>query len=161
MPVALRTEQLHLHEYERDDVEAVLALTAARIGYQPERSLVEARVERRIGEAQRFGLRMYAIRTGRDATAVGYCGVFVGFAGSDEPEIGYELHPSLRGRGLATEAARAVVNAAFTTGRTCLWATTRPDNPASLRILEKLAFVEHHRENDADGPRIFLALSRR
>jgi ribosomal-protein-alanine N-acetyltransferase len=48
--------------------------------------------------------------------------------------------------GLATEAARAVVRYAFTDGRlTSLTSANFNDNPASARILSKLAFAANGR----------------
>jgi RimJ/RimL family protein N-acetyltransferase len=44
------------------------------------------------------------------------------------------------GNGYATEAARAMVEAAAGTGRSRLWATVRDWNDASFRVLEKLDF---------------------
>jgi hypothetical protein len=48
---------------------------------------------------------------------IGYCGLLTGRCSFDEPEIGYELLRRAHGHGYATEAARAVMNAAFATGR--------------------------------------------
>lgn len=71
---------------------------------------------------------------------LGYCGLTVGQATYDEPEIAYELAQRTHGHGYATEAARAVVEAAARTGRNRLWATVRVWNTASFRVLEKLGF---------------------
>lgn len=57
--------------------------------------------------------------------------------------VGYELHPSAWGRGLMTEALRAVVTCAH--GRFALHqldAWTLPDNTASARVLAKAGFRE-------------------
>ena len=63
------------------------------------------------------------------------------------PEIGYILHPDMWGRGLAFECLSALVERAF---RRCdcerLLADVDPRNTASLRLLEKLGFVETRRE---------------
>ena len=56
-------------------------------------------------------------------------------------EVGYELHPEFRGRGLMTEALRAVVavgHQAFGLNRIEAW--TLPGNGASDRVLEKAGF---------------------
>ncbi|WP_254205569.1 GNAT family N-acetyltransferase [Nocardia alni] len=71
---------------------------------------------------------------------IGYCGLVVGQASYDEPEIAFELAQRAHGRGYATEAGRAVVEAAASTGRRRLWATVREWNTASFRVLEKLGF---------------------
>jgi [ribosomal protein S5]-alanine N-acetyltransferase len=56
-------------------------------------------------------------------------------------EVGYELHPEFWGRGLMTEALRAVVSCghrAFGLNRIEAW--TLPGNGASDRVLEKVGF---------------------
>jgi RimJ/RimL family protein N-acetyltransferase len=72
---------------------------------------------------------------------VGYCGLIAREATTDEPEIAYELLRGSHGCGYATEAARAVRDAAAATGRSRLWAGVRVWNAASLRVLDKIGFV--------------------
>jgi len=75
---------------------------------------------------------------------IGYCGLIVGSASVDEPEIAYELLQRAHGCGYATEAARAVLEATIATGRTRLWSTVRAWNAPSFRVLEKLGFDRDH-----------------
>jgi len=70
----------------------------------------------------------------------GYCGLVVGRATVDEPEIAFELLRRHQGHGYATEAARAVVGEAAATGRGRIWASVRRWNDASFRVLDKLGF---------------------
>ena len=86
------------------------------------------------------GLGLLPIERRDTGEFVGYCGLTVGQASYDEPEIAYELARRAHGHGYATEAARAVVEAAARTGRRRLWATVREWNGASFRVLEKLGF---------------------
>jgi [ribosomal protein S5]-alanine N-acetyltransferase len=61
-------------------------------------------------------------------------------------ELGFWLGQPYWGEGFATEAARAVVSYAFTHGRlTSLTSANFIDNPASARILSKLAFAANGR----------------
>ena len=61
-------------------------------------------------------------------------------------ELGFWLGQPYWGEGLATEAARAVVRYAFTDGGlTSLTSANFIDNPASARILSKLAFAANGR----------------
>jgi RimJ/RimL family protein N-acetyltransferase len=55
-----------------------------------------------------------------------------------EIEIGWHLHPDSWGRGLATEAARALLVRGFGLGLAEIWAVTHPDNHRSVRVCEKL-----------------------
>ncbi len=57
------------------------------------------------------------------------------------PELGYWLGVSFWGQGYATEAARAVIDHAFTEfGHEELQSGARISNPASRRVLEKCGF---------------------
>jgi RimJ/RimL family protein N-acetyltransferase len=49
------------------------------------------------------------------------CGLIIGRSTLEEPEIAYELFQRAHGRGYATAAAGAVLDAAAATGRKKLW----------------------------------------
>ena len=77
--------------------------------------------------------------TMRDGTLVGSCGLTL----HDDtiPEIGYWLGVKFWSQGFGTEAARAVIDFAFTEREhDALQASARVTNPASRRILEKCGF---------------------
>jgi RimJ/RimL family protein N-acetyltransferase len=74
----------------------------------------------------------------------------------DEPELAYELLRRAHGHGYATEAARAVVEAAFATGRRRLWATVRAWNAPSFRVLDKLGFRRDHSITDEHGDLVYM-----
>lgn len=67
-----------------------------------------------------------------------------------QAEIGYSFHPDFQGRGLATEAVTGLLNYGF---RDCglhrIYATTDPENEASIRLLKRARFTQeaHFREN--------------
>ncbi|SDU86032.1 GNAT family N-acetyltransferase [Jiangella alkaliphila] len=86
------------------------------------------------------GIGFRTIRRRSDGEPLGYTGLLIGRASLDEPELAYELLRRHHGQGYATEAARAVVDAAAATGRTRLWSTVGPWNTPSFRVLEKLGF---------------------
>jgi len=54
---------------------------------------------------------------GCDGDLIGYCGLIVGRATWEEPEIAFELFRRVHGSGYATEAGEAVVAAAIQSGR--------------------------------------------
>lgn len=70
----------------------------------------------------------------------------VGAAGYKGPpsdgvvEIGYTIVPSWQRRGLATEASRALVEAAWQRGATVILAHTLPQLEPSIGVLRKLGF---------------------
>lgn len=74
-------------------------------------------------------------------------GVVIGDVGflrteGDGVEIGWHLHPSARGRGDATEAARACLDHGFATlGFDRVSAYVETANTASLRVIEKLGMI--------------------
>jgi RimJ/RimL family protein N-acetyltransferase len=112
--------------------------------------------EQRI-EATSSGIGLLTIRRRVDEEPMGYCGLIVGRCSLDEPEIAYELLKRFHGYGYATEAAHAVMNAAFTTGRNRIWSTVGAWNEPSLRVLDKLGFHRHHETIDDRGrPLIYL-----
>jgi [ribosomal protein S5]-alanine N-acetyltransferase len=78
-----------------------------------------------------------------DGEAVGGIGVHpLGDVYCRTAEIGYWLAESCRGRGIATDAVRAIVPAAFARfGIVRLQAGVFSNNPASMRVLEKAGFV--------------------
>jgi ribosomal-protein-alanine N-acetyltransferase len=64
-------------------------------------------------------------------------------------EVGYEIARSAWGRGLATEAAAAVVGYGFSVlGLHRIEAGVLPGNAASVRVLEKLGFLEEGTRRD-------------
>ena len=71
-------------------------------------------------------------------------------------EVGYGLAESARGRGLATEALRAMVGRASALGVATVVAMTAVDNLASQRVLERLGFtrLDIVVEDPDDGPLI-------
>jgi RimJ/RimL family protein N-acetyltransferase len=58
--------------------------------------------------------------------------------GDGEVEIGWQLHPDSWGRGLATEAARAVLGRAFADGLPEVWAVTYLDNDRSAAVCRRI-----------------------
>jgi RimJ/RimL family protein N-acetyltransferase len=103
------------------------------------------------------GIGLFTIRRRDDDEPLGYCGLIVGRCSLDEPEIAYELLKRFHGYGYATEAAHAVMEAAFTTGRSRIWSTVGAWNQPSLRVLDKLGFQRSHETIDDRGrPLIYL-----
>jgi len=69
--------------------------------------------------------------------AVGLCGLVI-LRGAEEGELWYLVKPECWGKGIATAAARQVLEFGFRKlGLHRVWATCLPENPASARVLEK------------------------
>ncbi len=58
-----------------------------------------------------------------------------------EVEIGYGMAPAYQGRGLATQAARALTDEALAQGASRVSAFTAPGNTASWRLLHRIGYV--------------------
>ena len=87
-------------------------------------------------------------RIGGDGLAVGTIGP-LGPPEDGEVEVGYGLVAAARGRGLATEALRALLTETDAAG-VGVRCAVRPDNGASLRVLAGCGFTEL-RGTDGDG----------
>ncbi|MFJ9692166.1 GNAT family N-acetyltransferase [Kitasatospora sp. NPDC101183] len=87
----------------------------------------------------------YAIE--EDGAPVGACSLFHREEGpQDVREIGYWLHPAATGRGLATRAARALVEEAFRLpGVAHVEISHDPANRPSGAVPARLGFAEHDR----------------
>jgi RimJ/RimL family protein N-acetyltransferase len=111
-----------------------------------------------LAETALTGLALLAIED-RDQF-IGHCGLIVGRATWEEPEIAFELFRSRHGRGYATEPGKAVVTVAIRSGRERLWSTARVWNWPSLRVLEKLQFVRARKISPDSERRDLLWLTR-
>jgi ribosomal-protein-alanine N-acetyltransferase len=100
------------------------------------RRFVEAGIEK----ARTRGWVLWPVIHRDDAELIGFCGFGDGFA--PDVEIGWRLRPEYWGRGLATEAARAVMDYGFHTwGFPRLISVAQPANLASIRVMEKLGMT--------------------
>jgi len=106
------------------------------------RSEVAERLAAMIEHAGRFG--MWALELRATGELIGRCGFYPyageGRLGDDaEPELAYLLAREHWGVGLASEAARAALDALFRRhGPTRAIALVRPEHAASRRVLEKV-----------------------
>jgi [ribosomal protein S5]-alanine N-acetyltransferase len=71
------------------------------------------------------------------STLVGLCGLAI-LRGAEEGEMWYLVDPAYWRRGIATDAARRLLRLGFgELGLHRIWASCLPENPASVRVLEK------------------------
>lgn len=100
--------------------------------------------------AQRRGAR-FAVE--REGVAVGMVGLELR---TEVPSVYYAFLPAGRGRGLATEAVRAVARWVLDQGAPEVRASTRLDNVASERVLERAAFRRDGTGAGRDGTVVTL-----
>ena len=146
-PIELATPRLVLRRLRADDVDDALAFLAdADVApYLPQvpqpvtRAAAAAFVARTMADPWD---RLPTFAVERDRRMIGTVTLAI------DPTVpramlGYALARTHRGQGLATEAAAAVVAWAFATlPLTDVWATARPDNLRSRRVLAKLGMTE-------------------
>ncbi|WP_029391165.1 GNAT family N-acetyltransferase [Streptomyces xiaopingdaonensis] len=105
------------------------------------RWLVEAREE-----WERRGHGLFAVELREGGGFLGRCGLHH-WPELDEVEIGWTLHPEARGRGYATEAARAVLDWGFAhLPADRFTAMIQPANTPSIRLAERLGFTVRRSE---------------
>ena len=106
------------------------------------------------------GIGALVLRRRTDGAALGYVALVVGRCSLDEPELAYELLPTFHGQGYATEASRVMVDAAFGTGRSRIWATIGGWNVPSLRVAEKLGFRRDHATVESGREVVWMVIDR-
>jgi RimJ/RimL family protein N-acetyltransferase len=97
------------------------------------------------------GYGMSALVLRETGAVVGFCGL-VHPGDQQTPELKYALRRELWGRGLASEAAKAMIaygEMAF--GMQRILATVAPANAASVRVLEKAGMRRTDTRHNADG----------
>jgi RimJ/RimL family protein N-acetyltransferase len=159
MPLHLETERLRLRPWAEPDAEDLCALLSERGSETRTVEQVRAGIAERLAATAATGLALLPIRRRDEGDFIGYCGLIIGRSTVEEPEIAYELLRRAHGRGYATEAAGAVLDAAIATGRKRLWASVGTWNTASFRVLEKLGFERDHVSADDRGEFVWLTRS--
>jgi RimJ/RimL family protein N-acetyltransferase len=148
MPLPLLTERLRLRPAGVDDLEAWLAISrdAETVWWgEPSSTPDDARtnLEKQIANQARHGFSLWAVELRPEGSVIGATGL-QHLADGDEVEVGYRFLREHRGRGYATEAARAAIRFGFDElGLDRIVAVTLPTNLASRRVMEKcgLTFV--------------------
>ncbi len=139
----IETERLRLRVMTADDLDELVRLqedpAVARFMGRPSREWLEGWLRSSQAEWEERGHGRVAI-VDRDS------GQFLGRTGLkfwpqfEETEIGWALHAEARGKGYATEAARAVLKWGFERleGLPLITAMIQPGNAASIAVAERL-----------------------
>ncbi len=140
----LETDRLVLREWTAADAEPFAALNAdpevtRHLAGPMSRAESDAVLERALGHWASHGFGWCAVDRKADGRFIGFIGLSHHRALPDDVEIGWRLARDAWGRGLATEGARAVRDAAFAVlGLPHLVSLTTDANVASWRVMEKL-----------------------
>lgn len=156
MPFHLETERLILRPWAESDTAELRALRAERGEGTSTVEYTRTLIAKLIAATETTGIALLPIQRRDEGDFIGYCGVIIGRSTLEEPEIAYELFQRVHGRGYATEAARAVIDAIAATGRSRFWATVDAGNAPSFRVLEKLGFARDHVTVEDKGEVVWL-----
>lgn len=165
----LHTARLSLEPFGPGDARFLLALlndpsVIEHIGDRGVRNVAEAEAYLKMGlfwgmSEGRWGLRKVVLRS--SALPVGMCGLLQRqhLAG---PDLGYAFLSAYAGQGLASEAARAVLQLAWSHhGLQRVLAIVKPDNSRSIKLLSALGFglvgyAPHSEVEQVRSPRLCL-----
>jgi [ribosomal protein S5]-alanine N-acetyltransferase len=108
---------------------------------------VRERLDREINNREHYGVQYWPIFLLETAEHVGCCGLQPHKPADGIYELGFHIRATFWRRGLAREAAAAVIAHAFTTlGMPALFAGHHPENQASRGVLTRLGFHYTHDE---------------
>ena len=163
IPYPIVSERLILSPFRETDFDALYAMESHRdvkefTGGVLDRNQTMKLLSGFIEAINTTGLGAIAIRRKDTGEYLGLCGL-VREGDADEAEVFYGLTRSAWGHGYATEACRALIDAAFTQLRlSSVFATTDLANGASIRVLER-AGMEFNADAGQGSPeyRIFKA----
>jgi ribosomal-protein-alanine N-acetyltransferase len=147
----MQTERLVIRELRESDVDG-----AHRVYGDPEvmryvgadgtprtREQSAAGVARMMDGQRRNGFSLWAVELADAGEMIGVCGVVHVDGTGPDVELVYEFQRSAWGKGYATEAARACLDAALgPLGLKRVVALAYPENAQSIRIMQKLGMQE-------------------
>ena len=148
----LKTTRLGFRRWSPADTELAMGLwgdpeVTRPIGGPFSREQVEGGLAQEISTMASHGIQYWPIFLLASGQHVGCCGLRPYKPEQKIFEIGFHIRRAYRGRGYAREAARAVIDYAFSTLRVAgLFAGHHPANDPSRRLLEKLGFRYTHDE---------------
>ena len=155
----LRTARLELREMRADDAQALLGVfgdprVMASFAAAPfDRAAMDRWVARNLAHQDENGFGLFTVVERASGDVIGDCGLELMDVGA---ELGYDLRADRWGRGLATEAASAVRDHAFSAlGLDRLVSLIRSGNAASRRVAEKVG-MHHARDLERGSARYEL-----
>ena len=148
-PLELLSSRLRLRRLQPDDAAALCAYrTLPEVArFQSWTSFTLDDAARLIDDQNRTILNtpgtwlQLALTTQEAGVLIGDCGLHFLADDNQQAELGITLSPNYQGRGLASEALRAVLRYLFETlGKHRVWATTDADNVAATSLFRRLGF---------------------
>jgi ribosomal-protein-alanine N-acetyltransferase len=145
--ISLQTSRLILRPVARDDLELFVAfygdpsiMAIRKLGVLDAQGAARE-LDTLLEHWRRHGFGMWVVEERDSRRFAGECGLRW-LEDDSDVELSYGLCPELRGQGLATEAARCVLEHGFTKlGLRRIVALSRGDNRVSHRVLEKIGMT--------------------
>jgi ribosomal-protein-alanine N-acetyltransferase len=143
-PDKLTTARLCLRQFDRNDLPVLLSIfqEPGLLDYfpptaPPDEARVARLIQRQLEHWAEHGYGWWGVTLKDTPALLGWCGLQY-LPETGETEVGYGLAHAAWGRGYASEAARAAVDAGFAhLPLTEIIGLTHPDNIASQRVLQK------------------------
>lgn len=138
----ITTPRLYLTPFEPTDWAFFRSLREDRRIMRYMAAIAPEKETRRVFAARLAAAHVFVIRAPDDDTPLGDIGLQISAENREEADIGYTVVPAAQGKGIASEALRAVCDYAFNqTGVKAINAYVLADNGGSVRVLEKAGFV--------------------
>jgi len=162
----IETERLLLRTYKADDLETVYRLASdphiTRFfpdGSNISREDVLSSLPRRVERWEKQGFGQFGVFEKQTEKLIGYCGLQY-LDNTPEVEIYYGLFHEYWGKGIATEAARAVLDFGFEQVKLArIVGVTHPKNIASQKILQKIGLKREKTARFYDMDVVYFAVS--
>ena len=164
----LETERLRLRPWRKDDFRpyhALLQHPEVHRHFGPEPMGAEEcwrRLLAAVGGWQFNGFGTWAAERKDDGKLIGSVGIFTAWRDlepefGEEPEMGWIFVAETHGKGMASEACRAVIDwTEATLPPTPIWAIIAPANEPSLKLAAKLGFERLHETPYHNDPTVVL-----
>ena len=145
----LKTQRLRSREFAAEDLDVLATMVAdqQQMRFYPRRRTRDealAWIGRNLRLYEEYGFGFWLIESRPTSMFLGYCGIRpLAIEGTAETEIGWHTTKMAWNLGIATEAAVAVRDLAFTRfSQPRLMALIQPDNLASRRVADKIGMYE-------------------
>lgn len=163
-PDTIETARLLLRPFSLSDAEALFSIIADNktnrfLPMFPPKDKAEAEEilrERYLPDAARPYRAVYAVTWKSDGTLIGYVTVSDG----ESRDLGYAVRREFQGRGIATEAALAVLKAMKRAGLPYLTATHDVNNPRSGEVMKKIGMTYRYSYEELWKPKNELVVFR-
>ena len=167
VPAEIKTARLRLRPLEAADTEELHRLwidpDIRRYLWDDESVPIKrviAIIEESSAQFQETGLGIWGVFLGSDDRLIGFCGYWP-FREPPELQLLYGIAPELWGKGLATEAARAMIDHGIERGLKRIAASADAPNLASIRVMEKASMVHEKTVNHGAGDTVYYVVLRK